>query len=104
MSRQCKIETISEYVSFNFYLYIELKCIVLTLHLIRELHIGKILNDNNSSNSDSLGAIHVIFAHTPVVHPQAQVQQPDSEYLSNDSVSLPPIRPTSEVALCPLLP
>jgi hypothetical protein len=69
MSRQCKIVEIGEYVSFNFYLYIKLKCIVLTLHLIRDLHVRKVFNDNNSSNSDSLGVMLAIFDHPPVVHP-----------------------------------
>ena len=71
MSRQCKIVAIREYVSFNFYLYTELKCIVLTLHLIRELHISKVHNENDSSDSDSLGAMLAIFAHPPMVSPQA---------------------------------
>jgi hypothetical protein len=71
MSRQCKIVAIREYVPFNFYLYTELKCIVLTLHLIRELHISKILNNDDSTDSDSLGAMLAIFAHPPVVRPQA---------------------------------
>jgi hypothetical protein len=68
----------------------------LTLHLIRELHISKVHNDNDSSDSDSLGAMLAIFAHPPVVPPQAQVQQPDSESSSDDSVSLPPTRPIQQ--------
>jgi hypothetical protein len=78
MSRQCKIVAICEYVSFNFYLYIELKCIVLMLHLIRELHNSKVLKDNDSSDSDSSGAMLAIFAHPPMVHPQAQVHESSS--------------------------
>jgi hypothetical protein len=70
MNRQCKIVAKHEYVSFNFYLYIKLKCIVLTLRLMRELHISKVLNADNSSDSDSLGAKLAIFAHPPMVHPQ----------------------------------
>ncbi len=88
MSRQCKIVAIREYVSFNIYLYIESNCIFLTLHLIRKLHISEVLNDDDSSDSDRLGAMLAIFAHPPVVRPQAWVH----ESSSNDSVSLPPTR------------
>ncbi len=92
ISRQCKIVAIREYVSFNFYLYIKLKCIALTLSLIRELHLSKVLNNNNSSDSDSSGATLAIFAHSPIVRSQAQVH----ESSSNNSVSLPPMRPIQQ--------